>query len=42
MLLVGKKEGRRPVGTPRHRCMDNIKLDLVDIGRGVLGLDLSG
>jgi hypothetical protein len=28
-LLFGKVEGR--VGRPRHRCMDNIKMDLVEI-----------
>jgi hypothetical protein len=28
-LLVGKPEGRRPLGRPRHRCLDNIRMDLV-------------
>jgi hypothetical protein len=27
-LLVGKPEGKRPLGNPRHRWMDNIKMDL--------------
>jgi hypothetical protein len=27
-LLVGKPEGERPLGTPRHRLVDNIKIDL--------------
>jgi hypothetical protein len=27
-ILVGKPEGKRPLGTPRHRWMDNIKMDL--------------
>jgi hypothetical protein len=31
-LLVGKPEGRRPLGRPRHRWLDNIRMDLVDLG----------
>jgi hypothetical protein len=31
-LLVGKPEGRRPLGTPRRRWMDNIRMDLVEVG----------
>jgi hypothetical protein len=27
-LLVGKPEGTRPLGRPRRRCIDNIKMDL--------------
>jgi len=27
-VLVGKPEGKRPLGTPRRRCEDNIKVDL--------------
>jgi len=27
-VLVGKPEGRRPLGRPRHRWVDNIRLDL--------------
>ena len=27
-VLVGKPEGRRPLGKPRRRCKDNIKMDL--------------
>jgi hypothetical protein len=27
-LLVGKSEGKRPLGTPRRRWVDNIKMDL--------------
>jgi hypothetical protein len=30
--LVGRTEGKRPLGRPRHRCEDNIKLDLKEIG----------
>jgi hypothetical protein len=31
-MLVGKPEGKRPLGRPRHRWMDNIKMDLREIG----------
>jgi hypothetical protein len=31
-ILVGKPEGMRPLGRPRHRWVDNIKTDLGDIG----------
>jgi hypothetical protein len=31
-LLVGKPEGRRPLGRPRHRWLDNIRMDLVEVG----------
>jgi hypothetical protein len=30
--LVGKPEGKRPLGRPRHRWEDNIKMDLREIG----------
>jgi hypothetical protein len=30
MILVGKPEGKRPVGRPRHRWVDNIKMDVRD------------
>jgi hypothetical protein len=33
-ILVGKPEGKRPVGTPRCRWEDNIKMDLREIGFG--------
>jgi hypothetical protein len=29
-ILVGKSEGKRPLGRPRHRWVDNIKIDLLD------------
>jgi hypothetical protein len=32
--LVGKPEGRRPLGRPRHRWEDNIKMDLREDGWG--------
>jgi hypothetical protein len=36
-ILMGKPEGKRPVGRPRRRWVDNIKMDLRDIGCG--GMD---
>ena len=35
-VLVGKSEGKRPLGRPRHRWEDNIKLDLREVGSGTL------
>jgi hypothetical protein len=32
--LVGKPEGKRPLGLPRHRWVDNIKMDLIEIDWG--------
>jgi hypothetical protein len=31
-ILVGRPEGRRPLGRPRHRWEDNIKMDLEAVG----------
>jgi hypothetical protein len=31
-ILMGNSEGKRPLGRPRCRCVDNIKMDLTDIG----------
>ena len=31
-VLVGKPEGKRPLGRPRRRWEDNIKMDLQEIG----------
>jgi hypothetical protein len=31
-ILVGKPEGKRPLGRPRHRSVENIKTDLREIG----------
>jgi hypothetical protein len=31
-LLVGEPEGTRPPGRPRHRWLDNIRMDLVEVG----------
>ena len=33
-VLVGKSEGRRPLGRPRRRWEDNIKMDLQEMGGG--------
>jgi hypothetical protein len=33
-ILVGKSEGNRQLGKPRHRWVDNIKMDLREIGLG--------
>jgi hypothetical protein len=31
-LLVGKSEGKRPLGRPRRRWVDNIRMDLGEVG----------
>jgi hypothetical protein len=31
-VLVGRPEGKRPLGRPRRRCEDNIKMDLREVG----------
>jgi hypothetical protein len=31
-ILVGKPEGKRPLGSPRRKWVNNIKMDLRDIG----------
>jgi hypothetical protein len=31
-ILVGKPEGKRPLGRPRRKWVDNIKMDLREIG----------
>ena len=33
-VLVGKLEGKRTLGRPRHRWEDNIKIDLQEVGGG--------
>jgi hypothetical protein len=39
---VGKPEGSRPLGIPRHRWVDNIKMDLREIGwDGIYWIDLA-
>ena len=32
-VLVGKPDGKRPLGRPRRRWEDNIKMDLKEVGR---------
>jgi hypothetical protein len=39
-LLVGKPEGKRPLGRPRCRWIDNIKMDLLE--KGVSAVDWIG
>jgi len=41
-VLVGKPEGKRPLGTPTRRREDNIKMDLQEVGCGGYGLDRAG
>ena len=36
-VLVGKPEGKRPLGRPRHRWEDNIKMDIQEVG--CVGMD---
>ena len=33
-VMVGKPEGKRPLGRPRRRWEDNIKMDLQEVGGG--------
>ena len=33
-VLVGKPEGKRPLGRPRRRWEDNIRMDLQEVGLG--------
>jgi len=35
-VLVRKPEGKRPLGRPRRRCVDNIRMDLQDVGCGYM------
>jgi hypothetical protein len=35
-VLVGKSEGKSLLGRPRHRCEDNIKMDLQKVGWGAM------
>ena len=35
-VLVGKSEGKRPLGRPRHRWVDNIRMDLQEVGCGYM------
>jgi len=33
-ILMGKPKGKRPLGRPRHRWVDNIRMDLQEVGCG--------
>jgi len=35
-VLVGKPEGKRPLGRPRPRWVDNIRVDLQEVGCGYM------
>jgi hypothetical protein len=39
-MLVGKPKGKKPLGRPRYRWKDNVKMDLNTMGW--YGLDISG
>jgi len=36
MVLVGKTEGKRPLGRPRRRWVNNIRMDLREVGCGYM------
>jgi len=40
-VLVGKPDGKRPLGRPRHRWEDSIKMDLQEVGWGMDWIDLA-
>jgi hypothetical protein len=40
MLMVGKPEGKRPLGRPRRRWVNNMNMDLIEISWG--GVDRIG
>jgi hypothetical protein len=35
-VLLGKLEGRRPLVRPRHRCVNNIRMDFQEVGCGYM------
>jgi hypothetical protein len=39
--LVGRPEGRRPLGRPRRRLEDNMKMDLQEVGWGMDWVELA-
>jgi hypothetical protein len=41
-LLVGRPEGKRPLGRPRRRWVDNIRMDLGEVGLGDVDWNWSG
>jgi hypothetical protein len=40
-ILVGRPDERRPLGIPRHRWEDNIKMDLQELGWGMDWIELT-
>jgi hypothetical protein len=40
-IFVGRPEGRRPLGRPRRRWEDNIKMNLQDVGWGMDWIELA-
>jgi hypothetical protein len=41
-VLVGRSEGKNPLGRPRHRRENNIKIDLQEVGQGgTEGIDVA-
>jgi len=40
-VIVGKPEGQRPLGSPRRRWEDNIKMDLREVGGGGHWMELA-
>jgi hypothetical protein len=40
-VLAGRPEGKRPLGIPRHRWKDNIKMDLKEVGWDINRIDLA-
>jgi hypothetical protein len=40
-ILVGRREGRRPLGRPRYRWEDSIKIDLQEVRGGMDRIDLA-
>jgi hypothetical protein len=40
-ILVGRAEGRRPLGRPRRSCKDNIKIDLQEVGWSMDWIELA-
>jgi hypothetical protein len=40
-ILVGRPEGRRPLGRPRRRCEDSIKMDLQEVGWSMDWIELA-
>jgi len=41
-VLLGKPEGKRPLGRRRHKWVDNNRMDLQKVGCGYMELDWAG